>query len=73
MDGGPVRNCLRCGREITACFGGVLVRDQLAAEDGKIAYSQVREHCGHCVLELDLKGETQEYLRSIPDLVPGYT
>lgn len=56
-------------------MGGVLMRDALAAQDGKLEWWRVREHCGLCVIDLYLEGEgeAQKYLCGIPDLVPGYT
>jgi hypothetical protein len=67
------RACLRCGAPITACMGFVLVRDALLAEDGKIPWARVREHCGRCVVQLTAgpNGEEldcQDYLRAIPEL-----
>lgn len=42
----PIRHCIRCGAVLTACMGFQLARDTLAAWDGLIPWSQVREHCG---------------------------
>jgi hypothetical protein len=44
------RACIRCGAEITLCHGFVLARDTLAAQDGRIPWASVREHCGKCGL-----------------------
>lgn len=60
----PLRHCIRCSAEITACMGFQLARDTLAAWDGLIPWSQVREHCGRCALVVD-----EDYLRSLP--APG--
>jgi hypothetical protein len=43
------RRCLRCDAEVPACFGFALARDWLAAHEGRMPWSHVREHCGACV------------------------
>ena len=43
-----MRKCLRCSAPITACNGFVLARDWLAAFEGRIPWTAVREHCGRC-------------------------
>jgi hypothetical protein len=43
-----MRHCIRCGAEITLCNGFTLARDWLAADDGRIPWIKVREHCGEC-------------------------
>lgn len=45
-------------------MGFVLARDMLAAMEGRIPWTAVREHCGICADRAD-----DAYLRSIPDLV----
>lgn len=42
------RHCIRCGRSIDACNGFQLARDTLAAMEGRIPWTSVREHCGVC-------------------------
>lgn len=65
-----MRQCIRCRREITACFGSVLARDSEAAANGLIPWSEVREHCGHCVFWIaGHEDEGRAYLQAIPKLV----
>ena len=60
-----MRRCARCGAEITLCMGFVLARDFLACDNGLIPVEAVREHCGRCVMILEARGETMEYLRGL--------
>lgn len=56
------RQCIRCGREITACNGFALARDW-----GKRL--PIREHCGRCVEVLAMMSDEQrrDYLFSLED------
>lgn len=62
------RNCIRCNEPIHECMGSVLVRDWIDAEQGKIPWSQVLEHCGKCtMLMIDFwtPEQTKNYLNSL--------
>jgi hypothetical protein len=50
-----MRQCCCCGAPIENCMGCVHSSDLVKAFDGKIAWSEVREHCGPCdILSLAL-------------------
>ena len=61
------RLCIRCKAVITHCFGSVLARDLIAAEQERIPFNQVREHCGKCTTALILSGKADQYLSSIEE------
>jgi hypothetical protein len=52
-----LRQCFRCGVEITACMGCVLARDLEAFYEGKNPLKIFREHCGRCSLWIELHPE----------------
>jgi hypothetical protein len=58
--GDVTRQCIRCGRQITACNGFGLARDW-----GKRV--PIREHCGWCVewMEQLTHQQRREYLLSL--------
>jgi hypothetical protein len=62
-----MRHCIRCGAEITAYMGAVLARDCVAAWDGKIPWTSVREHCGKCAEWINFLPSEQrrEYLMGL--------
>ncbi len=60
-----MRHCMRCERRVYACSAFVLARDTLAADRGEIHWTQVRELCGWCSEELQLKNELHSWLASI--------
>lgn len=73
---GRDRRCIRCSVGLgEACFPSVLARDIIAAGEGKIPYTSVREHCGKCVMWLiayehgghGSAEQTQIYLNSLGD------
>jgi len=52
-------------------MGFVLARDFIACDDGLIPVEAVREHCGRCVMILEARGETMQYLRGLgPSTTP---
>jgi hypothetical protein len=55
------RQCLRCGAEITACFGFSLARDIVSGR------RPVREHCGKCaeIITLMTCKDRREYFNVI--------
>jgi len=44
------RKCQKCGVNILECMGFVNAGDFLKAVEGEIAFSEIRELCGKCVL-----------------------
>lgn len=60
-----MRHCMRCERTLFFCNSYCLARDTLAADRGEIFWSQVRELCGLCSEELQVKGEFCGYLVAI--------
>jgi len=46
------RKCCRCGAVITACNGFVMASDFLEVLASKREWSEIREHCGRCVIIL---------------------
>jgi hypothetical protein len=57
---------MRCAAPLTACNGFVLARDWLAAAEGRIPWTKVREHCGVCChwIRTTFGENTQAYFTS---------
>ena len=45
------RQCLRCRREIKECMGFIMAGDFVAACEGRIPWTAIREMCGYCDIE----------------------